>query len=51
MEYLGLNIDPGRNAAADGEEARISRDDSPVAIWVLPTNEELIVAREVARVL
>ncbi|MBN1476876.1 acetate/propionate family kinase [Candidatus Sumerlaeota bacterium] len=51
MEYLGLRIDPDRNAAADGVEARISREDSPVAIWVLPTNEELIVAREVSKVL
>jgi acetate kinase len=51
LEYLGLRIDPSRNAAAHGGEARISRDDSPVAIWVLPTNEELIVAREVAKVL
>jgi acetate kinase len=51
LAYLGLRIDPERNAAADGKEERISREDSPVAIWVLPTNEELIVAREVAKVL
>lgn len=46
LEYLGLQIDPAKNAEVSGTEALISRDDSPVALWVIPTNEELIVARE-----
>lgn len=51
LEFLGLRLDAARNEAATGAEARISRDDSPAAIWVIPTNEELVVAREVAALL
>ncbi len=32
-------------------ELRISADGTPVAVWVIPTNEELVVAREVKRFL
>jgi len=42
---LGLILDPAANASARGE-ARISMPDSPTQIWIVPTNEELIVARQ-----
>ena len=49
MEFLGAKLDPARNAAcADGhaEEAVISTDDSRVKVLVIPTNEEIMIARD-----
>ena len=48
--YLGLELDAARNEAVQGE-AKISSDASKVEAWVIPTNEELVVAREVYKVL
>jgi acetate kinase len=42
---LGIELDEARNRGARGE-ARISSDASRTQVWVLPTNEELIVARQ-----
>jgi len=48
MDFLGLSLDKQRNNAADPEEAvRINRDDSGVQIWVIATDEERQIAREV----
>jgi acetate kinase len=44
LEELGIVLDDEANQAAGGE-ARISADGSRVQIWIVPTNEELIVAR------
>jgi acetate kinase len=44
LDELGIVLDPAANEAAKGE-ARISADSSRVQVWVVPTNEELIVAR------
>ena len=46
---LGIALDPARNAEADGQEALISTDDSAVQVWVVPTNEELMIALDAAR--
>lgn len=46
--WLGLELDPARNAAASG---RISTDASQVSAWVIPTDEERMVARHTAAVL
>lgn len=43
---LGIAIDPAKNAARHGGERPIHAASSRVAIWVIPTNEELIVARQ-----
>ncbi|GIW93101.1 MAG: acetate kinase [Pirellulaceae bacterium] len=45
LEELGIELDPQRNSQARGE-CRISHDRSRVAVWVVPTNEELVVARQ-----
>jgi acetate kinase len=50
LQELGIRLDPQRNAAAKGE-AVVSAADSRVQIWVMPTNEELIVARQAAELL
>ena len=47
LGYLGIKIDPERNNVR-GKEALISTDDSKVQVWVVPTNEELMIARDTA---
>ncbi len=46
MEYLGLTIDTELNAQASRRDAKFSAADSKVEAWVLPTNEELMIARD-----
>ena len=43
--YLGVKLDDAKNHVR-GEEIRISTDDSGVAVYVIPTNEELAIARD-----
>lgn len=52
MEYLGISFDKEANAAAPhvSENTRISTADSKVAVYVLPTNEELVIARDTAEI-
>lgn len=51
LDAVGLKLDRERNAAvAPGQEARISTDDSPIEALVIPTNEELLIARDTFRV-
>lgn len=46
LGYLGVEIDKEKNAQAQGQEAEISTADSKVKVFVIPTNEELAIARE-----
>ena len=46
LEAFGIRIDPERNAAANRGARRISADDSAVTVLVIPTNEELEIARQ-----
>ena len=46
---LGIALDPARNAALRATEGEIGAPGSPTRILVIPANEELVVAREVAR--
>jgi acetate kinase len=50
LEELGIALDPQANRAAKGE-AKVSAAKSRVQIWTIPTNEELIVARQAAQLL
>ena len=45
-EAMGLSIDYELNHTIHGKEALISRPDSKVQVWVIPTNEELMIARD-----
>jgi acetate kinase len=47
LEWFGINVDWTKNASAKGE-TRIDAPNSRVQIWIMPTNEELIVARQTA---
>lgn len=45
LEYLGAKLDPQRNNVR-GKDALISTDDSTVKMYVIPTNEEIMIARD-----
>ena len=49
LAFLGIRLDSQKNKP--GYEGKISATDSPVAVWSLETNEELMVARGCVRVL
>lgn len=50
FSYLGAKIDPERNNVR-GKERLISTDDSKVKIFLIPTNEELAIARDTKRLI
>ena len=50
LAYLGVTADPKANDCR-GEEVRISGADSKVEVWVVPTNEEIMIARDTAELI
>ena len=46
MEFFGIKIDEELNASIKGKLTKISTADSKVEVWVVPTNEELLIARD-----
>ena len=52
MDFYGLKIDNVANASGAGSALakKISADDSKVAIYLIPTNEELVIAQDTARI-
>ena len=50
LAYMGVKIDEAKNALR-GEEIDISTPDSTVKVWVIPTNEELVIARDTLEIL
>ena len=46
LEFLGINIDVAKNATIRGEEAIISTPESKVKVVVVPTDEEIVIARD-----
>jgi acetate kinase len=50
FEYMGLKFDARKNKGLHGKEAVISKEDSSVKVLVVPTNEELVIARETRRI-
>lgn len=52
LEFLGVKLDSEKNAAKnDGSIREISTEDSRVKVLIIPTNEELVIARETAELL
>jgi acetate kinase len=51
LEQLGIVLDEGRNISGGKGAQRISADDSPITVLVVPTNEELAIARDCASLL
>ena len=52
MEFLGIEIDAEANKLAfrTSEITKISKDSSKVAVYVIPTNEELVIAKDTAAI-
>ncbi|MFC2115732.1 acetate/propionate family kinase [Bacteroidota bacterium] len=50
LEFMGLEFDGNKNKGLRGKEAIISKDSSHVKILVIPTNEELVIAEDTARI-
>jgi acetate kinase len=51
MDWTGLRIDPSRNQQMVGREGKISTDDSKLLAFAIPTDEELLIARDTVRVI
>lgn len=50
LDFLGIAIDPARNEAMiNGQEGEIGADGTRVRLYVIPTNEELLIARDTLR--
>ena len=49
LGWAGLEIEPDRNAQTLGREGQISTADSRLQAWVIPTDEELLIARDTVR--
>jgi acetate kinase len=50
LDWLGISVDEARNGSLSGGEGRIDREGSRVQLWVIPTDEELLIARDTWRV-
>ena len=51
MEHLGVILDKKRNLEGSRKESLVSSDDSKVKLFVIPTNEELQIAKQTVEVL
>jgi acetate kinase len=46
LDWLGISLDAAKNASPPGGEGRIDKEGSRVQLWVIPTDEELLIARD-----
>ena len=49
LEWMGVEIDEEKNSIR-GEEIEISKPSSKIKVWVVPTNEELVIARDTKQI-
>ena len=50
LSFLGIDLDNTKNTSAEKEERKISSDSSRVNIYVIPTNEELVIALDTMKI-
>ena len=50
LEFMGVKIDSDANKEMFAKEGKISAVDSKVSVYVIPTNEELMIAKETKRI-
>ena len=50
LDWMGIELDAAKNEALDGGEGRVDREGARVALWVIPTDEELLIARDTWRI-
>ena len=51
LDYLGVKLDKELNKTVHGTETKISAPDSKVDVWVVPTDEEIVIARDTKHLL
>lgn len=51
LDFCGLQLDLIANDSVQGTESLISSSESKIAVWVIPTNEELVIARQAHKLL
>jgi acetate kinase len=51
MEWAGLHLDAAKNQEMVGREGMISTEDSKLFSYAIPTDEELLIARDTVRVI
>jgi acetate kinase len=51
LEYLGIRFDNSKNEGVRGEQKVITADDSDVTAIIVPTNEELVIARDTQKLI
>jgi acetate kinase len=51
MEWAGLRLDEMKNRETVGREGKISTEDSKLLAYGIPTDEELLIARDTVRVI
>ena len=51
MEWAGLHLDPAKNQETVGREGQISTSDSKLLAYAIPTDEEILIARDTVRVI
>ncbi len=51
LSNLGVEIDTEKNKSNTSEPFYIHTPDSPVQVWVIPANEELLIAKDVVKLL
>lgn len=51
MEFMGIKLDESKNIGMKGKEMIISEPDSPVTVIVVPTEEELMIAKDTIEIL
>ncbi|MBI1387455.1 MAG: acetate/propionate family kinase [bacterium] len=49
LGFMGVEVDEQRNKKCVGHEGKISTESSRVGVWAIPTNEELVFARDTVR--
>jgi acetate kinase len=50
MEWLGIDVDEDRNSTLGSGEGQFGKTNARVALWAIPTDEELLIARDTWRV-
>ena len=50
LEFMGIELDHEKNKGLRGKEAIISKESSRIKLMVIPTNEELVIAEDTARI-
>ncbi|MBC5788474.1 MULTISPECIES: acetate/propionate family kinase [Clostridiaceae] len=50
MEFMGIAIDAAKNEEMNAKEAKVSAENSKVQVWVIPTNEELLIAQDTEKI-